>query len=229
MTTDARSAAERLAADPANAALVAALIDGRALTARELARTVRIDAAAANAHLHRMSSAGFVEVARQGPHRYYRLASRNVRKRLETVLRIGSQPIDIVKRVTGPADARLRFARTCYGHLAGRLGVAITDTLVGRGFLRLSDNDARMTKTGRIFFLQLGLDPAILRPGRARALCRPCLDWSERRLHLGGALASAFCALSLRKGWLRRLDGKRALALTAAGRRVYEGLGVRVD
>ena len=135
--------------------------------------------------------------------------------------------------VTGPRDAALRAARTCYDHLAGNLGVALADALVSGGQVELMEDAGQVTDTGISLFRRIGIDVVALSTGRgktARVLCRPCLDWSERRPHLAGALGSALCALSFEKGWIRRIEGTRAVAVTPKGQRVFrETIGARLD
>jgi hypothetical protein len=126
----------------------------------------------------------------------------------------------------------LRAARTCYDHLAGRLGVALADAMVGCGFVELGIDAGLLTDTGTAFLNRIGVDTGALAgpPGRrgGRVLCRPCLDWSERRPHLAGALGAALCAHCLDRSWVRRIDGTRAVAITPKGRWAFhEAFGVR--
>jgi len=133
--------------------------------------------------------------------------------------------------VTGPRDAALRAARTCYDHLAGGLGVALTDGLVAGGHVDLAGDAGLVTETGIALFDRLGIDVASLaaaRGRRARVLCRPCLDWSERRPHLAGAVGAALCTHSFEEGWIRRVAGTRAVTVTPKGQRIYRDVfGVR--
>ena len=125
------------------------------------------------------------------------------------------------RRVVGPADAALRAARTCYDHLAGRLGVAIADAMVDRELIELGEDSGALTAAGAKFLRNLGIDlaagPAGARPS-SRIFCRPCLDWSERRVHVAGRVGAALCSHSLAAGWVRRIEGSRALTMTPAGR-----------
>jgi hypothetical protein len=134
----------------------------------------------------------------------------------------------------GPRDAALIAARTCYDHLAGRLGVALADALVAKGYAELASDAGVVTDRGLAFLSRIGIDAAMLAAphgGRStRVLCRPCLDWSERRPHLAGSVGAALCALSLDKGWVRRIESTRAVAVTPKGRRVFrEEFGARLD
>ena len=134
----------------------------------------------------------------------------------------------------GPRDAALRSARTCYDHLAGRLGVALANALVAVGHIELTAHAGLVTERGLALFQRIGIDIDALMADRgqrsARILCRPCLDWSERRPHLAGALGAALCATSFAEGWIRRIDGTRAVTLTPKGQRIFrERLGVRLE
>jgi hypothetical protein len=124
----------------------------------------------------------------------------------------------------GPKDRALRKARTCYDHFAGRLGVALADAFIARGYVELTSEAGLLSQAGIAFLADIGInpEPMLLRTKRSkRVLCRPCLDWSERRLHLGGAVGAAICSHSMAKGWTRRLQGTRAVLITAKGERVF--------
>jgi len=227
MATNARFAeVASLAGDPARAAMLHALMDGRALTATELAQAATVAPQTASGHLARMTAAGLLGVEKQGRHRYYRLASPAVAQMIEGIMQVASIS-DAAQRpvVVGPRDAALRTARTCYDHLAGRLGVALMDALGEGGRIELASDGGLVTEAGVAFFDRIGIDIGALtarQGGRpARVLCRPCLDWSERRPHLAGAVGAALCSLSLANGWVRRIDGTRAVAVTPKGERSY--------
>lgn len=205
-----------LAGDPARACMLQALMDGRALTAAELARAAGITAQTASGHLSRLVTAGLLRVEPQGRHRYHRLASPAVARMMESIMQVAANRIPPPRPVrTGPRDHALATARTCYDHLAGRLGVALTDALVSDGHVELSDEAGLVTAQGRSFLNGLGLTLPDF--GAARAFCRPCLDWSERRPHLAGALGRALCGYAFGQTWIRRVDGSRAVSLTPAG------------
>jgi len=195
--------------DPARAGMLAALMDGRALTAGELAGVAGIAPQTASAHLARLAEAGLIQQEKQGRHRYHRLASAEVAALLEGLMALAARP----RPATGPREHGLRTARTCYDHMAGRLAVALADALVARGHLLLDTEGAALTEGGLAFLNDLGVRPA---PSRRR-FCRPCLDWSERRLHLGGAVGAALRARCVELGWVRPVAGSRALAITPAG------------
>ena len=222
--TFARIAA--LAGDPARAGMLHALMDGRALTASELAGVAGITAQTASSHLSRMTEAGLLTVEKQGRHRYHRLASPCVAHMMETIMQVASTLEPPQRRLTvGPRDAALRTARTCYDHLAGRLGVALADAMVAGGYAELVSDGGIVTDAGLGFLGRIGIDVDALLERRskrtARVLCRPCLDWSERRPHLAGAVGAALCAHSLEKKWVRRLDDTRAVEITPKGWRVF--------
>jgi DNA-binding transcriptional ArsR family regulator len=223
-----------LAGDPARAGMLHALMDGRALTATELARVAGIAPQTASGHLARMSAGGLLAVEKQGRHRYHRLASPAVAQMMESIMQVASdlEPVRRPLRV-GPRDAALRAARTCYDHLAGRLGVALADGLVAGGYAELAHDAGLITEAGMALLDRMGIDVAALSARRGnrppRLLCRPCLDWSERRPHLAGALGAALCSHGFKNGWIRRMDDTRAVAITPKGERAFrEQLGVRL-
>ncbi|WP_372623782.1 metalloregulator ArsR/SmtB family transcription factor [Falsiroseomonas sp.] len=202
-----------LIGDPARAAMLAALLDGRALTAGELAAAAGITPQTASAHLARLAAAGLLAMEKQGRHRYHRLATPAVARLIEGLLELSAT---LPRRiVTGPRDAALRQARTCYDHLAGRLAVAIADALVARGAIELTPDGGAVTPSGEGFLAGLGIAAAPARGGRL--YCRPCLDWSERRPHVAGVLGAALCARCFELGWIRRRAGSRALEITPLG------------
>lgn len=220
-----------LAGDPARAAMLHALLDGRALTASELARAAGVSPQTASGHLTRLTELGLLSAEKQGRHRYHRLASRAVAQMMESIMQVAADRAPPSRRLSvGPRDAALRAARTCYDHLAGRLGVALTDAMVERGHIELDSDAGLVTERGVRFLADIGIDTATLaaRCG-TRLLCRPCLDWSERRPHLAGAVGAALCARCLDRGWVRRVEGSRAVAVPPKGQRVFrEQFGVRL-
>jgi len=215
-----------LAGDPARAGMLHALMDGRALTATELARVAGVAPQTASSHLARMIAAGLLAVEKQGRHRYHRLATPAVARMMESIMQVASDLTPTRRTLTvGPRDAALRAARTCYDHLAGRLGVALADAMVSGGQVELAGDAGVVTDSGIALLGRIGIDIDGLAPTRGRngrrVLCRPCLDWSERRPHLAGAVGAALCARALDKGWVRRIEGTRAVAVTRTGERVF--------
>jgi len=205
-----------LIGDPARANMLVALLDGRALTAGELARAAGVTPQTASSHLARLTEAGLLALEKQGRHRYHRLASRDVAQMIEGMMAVAGA-LDARRRpvVVGPRDKALRRARTCYDHLAGEVAVAIADRLAERGHVELSPDGAALTETGAAFLAGIGVDlPA---QGRHPVFCRPCLDWSERRPHLAGAVGAALYKGCVAQGWLRPVEGSRAVTITRAG------------
>jgi len=203
-----------------------ALMDGGALTASMLSRVAGISPQTASGHLSRLTSAGLVSVEKQGRHRYHRLASPSVARMLESIMQVAAE-LEPNRSWTDidPKHIALRKARTCYDHFAGNLGVALTDALVAQEHVELTSEAGLLTDTGVTFLKEIGIDVEAMivhstRRSR-RVLCRPCFDWSERRAHLGGAVGAAICVHSFQQGWIRRLEGTRALLITPTGRRVY--------
>lgn len=218
-----------LVGDPTRAAMLAALMDGRALTASELACVGGVAPQTASGHLARLSAAGLLAPSRQGRHHYYRLASAEVARMLETMMAVSHGTPAGRRRavVTGPRDAAMRAARTCYDHLAGTLGVRIADGLVERGHIELSDEAGAVTEAGLAFLEDFGIDLAAGPRSGKRVFCRPCLDWSERRPHVGGTLGAALATRCLALGWIARVPGSRAVSVTPSGRRgLVERFGI---
>jgi DNA-binding transcriptional ArsR family regulator len=215
-----------LIGDPARAAMLAALLDGRALTAGELAAAAGITPQTASGHLARLGTAGLLAVERQGRHRYHRLASPAVARLLEGLMEVsGAAPRRIA---TGPRDAAMREARTCYDHLAGRLGVALADALARRGAIELGPDGGAVTPAGEAFLAGLGIAASPARKGRL--FCRPCLDWSERRPHVAGVLGAALCTRCFELGWVRRRASGRTLEITPLGwRGLAEAFGIPAE
>ncbi|MBB4004056.1 ArsR/SmtB family transcription factor [Aurantimonas endophytica] len=207
-----------LMGDPARANMLSALMGGEALTAGELAAHAGVTPQTASGHLARLRDGGLLAVERQGRHRYFRLASPQVAEALEGLMALsGKGP---VPRVRGPRDAAMRLARSCYDHLAGRLGVAIADALQRQGFIQL--DDGVVSDDGRRFLSDFGIDLGALHAGK-RPLCRTCLDWSERRAHLAGRLGAALLDRSIALGWLLRVPASRTLRISQAGERGFAG------
>jgi DNA-binding transcriptional ArsR family regulator len=206
-----------LVGDPARANILSALMDGRALTATELAYAAGVTPQTTSGHLAKLTDARLLHVVRQGRHRYYRLAGPLVAQMLEGIMAVA---VDGPPRYRPPSrlDDALKAARTCYNHLAGRLGVGIADALCERGHVVFAEEGGEVTPDGLAFMQDFGLDLAAARR-RGRVFCRPCLDWSERRPHLGGALGAALATRCFDLGWLARNRDSRALTITPAGRK----------
>jgi DNA-binding transcriptional ArsR family regulator len=217
-------------AEPARARMLCCLMDGYARTATELAVVAEVAASTTSAHLARLKEERLIESIAQGRHRYFRLADGDVAAALESLLVVAGAPrASGAARTSATAAAlstfepdtpmRLRSARTCYDHMAGTAGVALHDRLHAQGWLSgLQSGSYELTTDGAVALESLGLDVDAARRSRRRFAC-PCLDWSERRPHLGGALGAACLQLALRRGWARQaLDG-RALTVTLKAER----------
>jgi DNA-binding transcriptional ArsR family regulator len=205
-----------LIGDPARANMLTALMDGRALTVSELAGCAGVALPTASGHLARLSEAGMVVPARQGRHRYFRLADADIAAAIELLMGIAERTGARPKR-TGPRDAAMRDARVCYDHLAGERAVRLAERLVTAGCITGGEH-ADVTEAGRARFAALGI--ALPLSGR-RPLCRLCLDWSERRNHLAGGLGAALLDHVLEQGWAVRGAG-RVVAFTPAGGAAFD-------
>ena len=220
MTTNQIARIAGLVGEPARTGMLVALMDGRALTANELAAAGRITPATASRHLSLLVEAQLLRVEKQGRHRYHRLASAEVARVLEGILQLAAQSTPPATRIaTGPRDATMRLARTCYDHLAGGLAVAIAEKLVQDGAVVVEDDTAIVTDRAGAVLADLGLRSEIVNAQGTgkRPACRPCLDWGERRMHLSGRLGTLLCAHSLEMGWLLQKPGTRARAMTPRG------------
>jgi hypothetical protein len=195
--------------------MLAALMDGRALTASELAEAAGVTIQTASGHLAKLDAARLLTAQRQGRNRYFRLSGIDVALVLEGLMGL-AQRTGAVRVRTGPRDPALRTARVCYDHLAGELGVMLLDQLLVRGLLT-DVPEPVVTAKGAAFFGGLGvhLDSQL---SRRRPLCRRCLDWSERRSHLGGLLGARLLTRMMEQSWLRRGEG-RVILVTPDGRR----------
>lgn len=217
-----------LIGDVARANILSALMSGKALTATELAWHAGVSAPTTSGHLAKLLDGQLISVEKQGRHRYFRLASPAVAEALEGLSHLAATG-PARHRPTGPKDLAMRHARTCYDHMAGRLAVALTDALTGRGLIILEDGAGLVTENGRGFFADFGIDlnPT---PKSVRPLCRTCLDWSERRMHLGGRLGASLLSRSLERGWVRTIKESRSLDITRAGERGFaDTFGVAMD
>ncbi len=210
-----------LIGDPARANMLAALCGGEALTAGELARQAGVTAQpTASAHLARLRAGSLVRELKAGRHRYFALADETVGAILEQLMGLAERTGQVRAR-PGPAEPALRAARVCYDHLAGEAGVAMLDALTARGRIAPEGDGLALTAAGKAFAASLGVDVEAL-GARRRPLCRPCLDWSQRRPHLAGSLGAVLLARMIEQGWMRREAGGRALAFQRGGRAAFE-------
>ncbi|MET0541770.1 MAG: helix-turn-helix transcriptional regulator [Variovorax sp.] len=212
-------------AEPARSRMLCCLMDGHARTATELSAVGGVAPSTASVHLARLREQKLVESVAQGRHRYFRLAGPDVAAALEGLLVVTGGARTSFEPTT---PGRLRSARTCYDHMAGSVGVALHDQLLAQGWIdAVSEGAYELTPAGAIAFESLGMDVDALRRTRRRFACA-CLDWSERRAHLGGALAAGWLQLSLRRGWVQQaLDGRALRLMPRAHRELPELFGPR--
>jgi DNA-binding transcriptional ArsR family regulator len=214
-----------LFADGTRAAMLTVLLDGRPLAAGELAQISGVSAATASSHLARLLDGDLVTVVKQGRHRYYRLKSAEVAQVIEALSRI-SPPVQVRSLRQSREATALQDARTCYDHLAGRAGAAIFEAMLDRGLLEVvgpddpAESAYEVTPKGERQLEELGLDLAVVKSARRR-FAGHCLDWTERRPHLNGALGAALAEALVERGWFAHTNVRRALTLTSLGR---EGL-----
>jgi DNA-binding transcriptional ArsR family regulator len=204
-----------LVGNPARANILMALIEGRALTATELSYVAGVSPQTTSEHLAMLREANLLSMAKQGRHSYFRLGSPQVAHMLESIMVVAADaPQRYRPRWNG--GEQLRTARTCYDHIAGRLGVALTDAMNRQEHIVLSEDGGVITRAGEKFLTDFGVLLEDAKRGR-RTFCRPCIDWSERRLHLAGALGAALAERCLELGWVARVRGSRALKISAEG------------
>lgn len=199
------------------ATLLLALLSGQELAASELATRAGLSRSLTSSHLSRLLDGGLIAVRQQGRQRYYRLGNADVAEVIEAMLTIAPHVAASSLRESS-RGAAIRHARTCYDHLAGKLGVALTETLERQHLIQAVDSAYLLTDSGHTRLENFGLDTAALRRGR-RSFARPCLDWSERRAHLAGALGAGIAETLLKRDWIRRIPNTRALSITTTGRR----------
>jgi DNA-binding transcriptional ArsR family regulator len=205
-----------LVGDTARATILAALMGGEALTGSELASLARISRPTASEHLSKLVNARLIAVTKQRRYRYYRIASPLVARMLESMKAVAAIEVPPRHQPRSPQDDRLRFARTCYDHLAGQLGVAIADALVARGYIMLTEDGGEVTDSGTYFLSAFGVELTLQSRSR-RIFCRPCLDWSERRYHVAGLVGAEIWRCCLELGWVRRDRDTRAVRITPPG------------
>ena len=204
-----------LIGDPARANILTALMSGKALTATELAGEAGVTLQTASSHLSKLEEAALIFQRKQGRHRYYTLADDEVGSLLEAMMGFAAKR-GLLRTRTGPADGALRKARICYDHLAGELGVSLFNTLAANCYIEVSDDEVMLTRSGSKAMSDFGIDLDMLATGR-RPLCKSCLDWSERRTHLAGALGSALLDRFYELGWASRKKNSRVIVFTHAG------------
>ncbi len=211
-----------LVGDHARAEVLSALMADRALTATELAGIAGVTKQTISAHLAKLLGAGLVSFEAQGRHRYFRLAAPDVAHLLESLMGVAFRT-GAVRLRTSPREPALRKARVCYDHLAGELGVLAYEALLARRVFTSGPQGIRLTRAGADWFESFGIDAAATAAQR-RAQCRPCLDWSERRHHLAGALGAGLLGRICELGWARRAPDSRVIAFTPRGELAFRSL-----
>jgi DNA-binding transcriptional ArsR family regulator len=220
MTADVRMAEiAALVGDCTRANILTALMGGRALTAGELVAAAGVSPQTTSGHLAKLTDGRLIACVRQGRHRYYRIATPRVAEMLEGIMGVVADSAPR-HRPASKLDDALRNARTCYDHFAGKLGVGLTEALCASGHLLLSEDGGQMTDKGVAFLGQFGADLIEAR-SRRRIFCRPCLDWTERRPHLGGSVGAVLAERCFALGWVERMREGRALLITPKGRRGF--------
>jgi len=216
-----------LVGEPARATMLSALLDGRALTASELAFAARVTPQTASTHLAKLTEAGLLSLIRDGRHRYFRLASPKVVEMLDGIVAVALENRPRYRPLSRHAQ-ELSAARICYDHLAGRLSVDLTDSLITHDYIVVGDEAAEITPAGTRFLTEFGIDLSTLSSTR-RHLCRLCLDWTERRPHIAGAIGAALTKRCFNLGWTERVKHSRAVIVTELGKRGFlEIFGIEV-
>jgi DNA-binding transcriptional ArsR family regulator len=221
-----------LLADAGRAAMLWSLMDGTARPAGELTMIAGLSPSAASGHLARLTEGGLLALEVSGRHRYYRIATADIAAAIEALANLAraSAPQRAPEVRPSPVPLEMRYARTCYDHLAGELAVRLFDGMLARNWLAATEERPEMqrptaldaTPEGAQAFAQLGIDLKAQRARRRRFACT-CIDWSERRPHLGGALGAAFLAACETQGWIEHTAKRRVLRVTPAGQRHFEG------
>lgn len=206
-----------LLGDSARAEALTALMSDRALTATELATTAGVTKQTMSAHLSKLLDAALVTVEKQGRHRYFRLANEDVASLLESLMGVAFRT-GAVRIVSSPREPALRKARICYDHLAGEMGVNVYEALTRHRALTTSEDGLRLTESGEAWFARMGVNTHAA-AGQRRTFCRPCMDWSERRFHLAGALGAALLSRFRELGWVKFERDSRVVRVTPLGAR----------
>ncbi len=209
------SIAAQLLGDPARANMVMALMSGQALSAAELAREAGVTPSTATGHLNKLASCGLIKGEKQGRHRFFQISHPDVSDLVEALIAVADRAGHLRAR-PGPKDEAMRHARSCYDHLGGRLAVDLAGRWLQAELIVWRGGALQLTRKGRDFLSGRGIDLAGLETLK-RPLCRGCMDWSERRLHLGGALGAAVLAHVVTEGWAMRGPSLRAVSFSKRG------------
>ena len=204
-----------LMGDPARANILMALMSGLALTGVELAREAGVTPSTASGHLSKLQASGLVRSIKQGRCRYFRIAHPDVANAVEALVTVAAR-VGHLRTRPGPRDEAMRVARSCYDHLAGRHAVDLFEHWLSMGVLRWRGDAVALTGPGRSLLGRIGIDIAALER-KKRPLCRTCIDWSERRNHLGGSIGAAVLAHAQRRGWAKRNASTRVVRFGKRG------------
>ncbi|MEX3976976.1 ArsR/SmtB family transcription factor [Paraburkholderia caribensis] len=212
-----------LLADPGRAAMLWALMDGTARPAGELTLIAGLSPSAASAHLARLTDGGLLALEVRGRHRYFRIASAEIASTIEALANVAqaTAPQRTVPRPARTVPVDMRYARTCYDHMAGEVAVRVYERLIGGGLLAVHGDALEATSNGTALLAQWGIDVSQQRGRRRRFACT-CPDWSERRPHLGGALGAALLDSWSSQGWVERTERPRILRVTPIGHRQFD-------
>lgn len=217
----------QLLGDPTRTLMLEMLYDGRAWSATELASSAGITPQTASSHLRKLVDAGLITVESRGRHRYFELAGPDIAEAIEALLVLATRRLNQPEPVAVRCEP-LRLARSCYDHVAGHFGVALTDAMLQKNILVTAQDSFALGSKGMEFMVSLDIDVEVLGKGR-RAFARRCLDWSERRYHLGGALGAALMSAMVERKWIRRCPDSRVLNITGQGRKRMVELGMDLE
>ncbi|MFL9483166.1 ArsR/SmtB family transcription factor [Chitinophagaceae bacterium LWZ2-11] len=212
--------ASSLIGDPVRAKILWALLDGKAYTATELSIMVETSPQNISMHLAKLVNADFLKAASQGRHKYYTFARDEVAYVIEAMSHLIPPEIN-KKKLNDSQQSPIKYCRTCYDHLAGKVGVTLTESLLDKKLIELAGDEFSATKKGNTFFSKMDIDLVTLKQSR-RFFAKPCLDWSERKYHLAGSLGAALLNKMLTEDWLRRIKNSRAIVITAKGQKALK-------
>lgn len=206
-----------LIGDPVRATILWSLMDGRSMSASELAVTSDTSPQNMSMHLSKLLNAGLLVAESQGRQRYYQFSRKEIAQALEAMTLLIPYPL-AEHRIIASQDPEITYCRTCYDHLAGKIGVAVADSLFKQRLIRQAKDGLLLTVNGMSWFAEMGIEVEKLKRQR-RAFLRPCIDWSERRPHIAGSLAAALLEKMFELAWIRRVRNSRAVVITDAGRK----------
>lgn len=209
-----------LIGDPTRATILWTLLDGKAFTATELAIAADTSPQNISMHLNKLVQAQLLCVESQGRHKYYKFARKDIAYAIEAMANLIPVEID-QKAKTNTIEVPVKYCRSCYDHLAGKIGVAVTDSLIDQKIIIDHGKNFELSANGQAWFTDLGINISGLKQLR-RSFLRPCLDWSERRRHMAGALPAALLDKMLNEDWIRKMQNSRAIVITAKGQQMID-------